>query len=86
MKTVVLYTLALFWQIYKLIKVKKSLRWCKKIINQIQELDVLSVSELKKKIFEGVYKIGDNVLCKGKLVASEALKSSLDPARYVAYS
>lgn len=43
MKLKIIYTLAVILQVYKLIKVKKTIKYYQKLINKITSLDVLSI-------------------------------------------
>lgn len=86
MKKGILFSLALLLQIYNIIKTKQSLKRLKLLLNKARGFEIFGVKALQEKINEGTYKIGEYVLCKGKVFAEETLKSLLEPNKKVAYS
>ena len=69
MKIKALYAIAFIFQIYKLVKTKQSIRYCKKLINTLRSLESLGIKSIQEKVNEGILKIGETILCKGQLVA-----------------
>lgn len=69
MKKGILFSIALLLQIYNIIKTKQSVKRLKLLLNKARGFEIFGVKAIKEKINEGTYKIGDYVLCKGKLFA-----------------
>ena len=69
-KRAILLAISLCLQIYKLIKLKRAISSQAKLIDILKGLDLLCIQDLKSKLINGVYKLGDMVLCHGGLKSS----------------
>ena len=85
-KRAVLLLLGLLLQLNKIIKLRRLIKDQDKILLTLKEIDLLSVPELKNKLMQGIHKIGDLVLCRGRLTSAQPSFSILQPKRPVAYS
>lgn len=87
MKSIALWAIAILVELYNVARLHKTMHFYRKLISSIKALDVLKVKELKNKVAEGLIKIGDFVLCQGRISAEGALKTVLgSPRKMAVYS
>lgn len=87
MKTLVLWAIAIAIEFYKLFKIKRTRRFYQRFVDIIDALDVLKVKDLKKKLADGIVKVGEYVLCQGSISADQTMKSMIGaPKKSVVYS
>ena len=87
MKTLILWAVAIAIEFYKICKIRRTREFYQRLVDTVSSLDIVKVKELKKKLLEGVYKLGEYVLWQGAVSADQTMKSMIGaPRKSVVYS